>query len=339
MGTFQRGDRGLDVTRLEIALMELGLYSGVLDDFFGPTLENSVRLYQARKGLLTTGISDDQTTAAILAEPSPRAASLRDKPADYRSLTLTASFETSIGPPECFSGLAGDFDGQGISFGVLQWNLGQGTLQPLLRKLDMAHPEVVKAAFGDGYQELRTMLTKSTREQLAWARKIQTANRRSLVEPWRSRFKALGATRECQQIQVEREHREPDPPEDRERVCTDSRLTVTRAAGSRTDADRRQPPCGGGPARVRRGCPSAEARDRQRGGHRAWKWLRPRETVSARAQACVGGSAAYADRVIAEPQSWTAAEQRATGGSPGARFRCPCGPSDLTRGSTSRKWS
>jgi peptidoglycan hydrolase-like protein with peptidoglycan-binding domain len=203
MGTFQRGDRGLDVTRLEIALMELGLYSGVLDDFFGPTLENSVRLYQARKGLLTTGISDDQTTAAILAEPSPRAASLRDKPADYRSLTLTASFETSIGPPECFSGLAGDFDGQGISFGVLQWNLGQGTLQPLLRKLDMAHPEVVKAAFGDGYQELRTMLTKSTREQLAWARKIQTANRRSLVEPWRSRFKALGATRECQQIQVE----------------------------------------------------------------------------------------------------------------------------------------
>jgi hypothetical protein len=203
MGSYKRGDRGLDITRLEIALQEVGLYAGGLDDVYGPGLETAVRMYQTRKGLAMTGVADPQTFAAILAEPSPKAATLRDKPADYRSLALTASFETSIGAPDCFSGLAGDFDGQGISFGVLQWNFGQGTLQPLLRKLDAAHPGVVKAAFGDGYQELRDILTKSTAEQLAWARKIQTASRRSLVEPWRSRFKALGATTQCQDIQVE----------------------------------------------------------------------------------------------------------------------------------------
>jgi hypothetical protein len=46
-----------------------------------------------------------------------------------RSLALTGSFETGKLPPDCFSALAGDFDGQGLSFGALQWNIEQGSLQ------------------------------------------------------------------------------------------------------------------------------------------------------------------------------------------------------------------
>lgn len=203
MTTFKRGDRGPDVTRLEIALQEVGLYDGILDDVFGPTLEAAVRLYQTKKGLAATGVADPLTTSMVLAEPSPKAAAVRGKPSDYRCLALTATFETSVGAPDCFAGLAGDFDGQGISFGVLQWNFGQGTLQPLLRKLDASHPGVVAAAFGDGYSELRDILTRSTADQLAWARRYQTANRRTLTEPWRGRFKALGATPECQAVQIQ----------------------------------------------------------------------------------------------------------------------------------------
>ncbi len=203
MTDYKRGDRGLDITRLEIALQELGLYGGVLDDIFGPTLEAAVRLYQTKKGLAATGVADALTTRMVLAEPSPKALAVRGKPADYRCLSLTAAFETSVGPPDCFSGVAGDFDGQGISFGALQWNFGQNTLQPLLRKLIALHPAVVAAAFGEGYAELRDVLNRPNADQLAWARRHQTANRRTLAEPWRARFRALGATAECQKLQLE----------------------------------------------------------------------------------------------------------------------------------------
>lgn len=202
MSTYRKGARGLEITRLEISLGEMGLYRGPLDDVFGEGMEAAVRAYQERAGLPVTGVVNERVRALILDEPSPRAAAVRGRATDFRSLALTAGFETSAGAPECFAGLAGDFDGQGLSFGVLQWNLGQGTLQPLLRQLDADHPDVVRAAFGTAYWELREVLTESRPVQLAWARALQTANRRSLVEPWRSRFRALGLTPECQAAQV-----------------------------------------------------------------------------------------------------------------------------------------
>ncbi|MDB4950008.1 MAG: peptidoglycan-binding domain 1 protein [Gemmatimonadetes bacterium] len=118
----------------------------------------------------------------------------------YRCLALTAGFETEVMPPECFAGLAGDFDGQAMSFGVLQWNLGQGTLQPLLQQIDRESPSVVQAVMGDGYAEFRAFLAKPKADQMAWARGKQSSNK--WQDPWRSRFKALGRTAEMQKIQV-----------------------------------------------------------------------------------------------------------------------------------------
>ncbi|MFN9065810.1 MAG: hypothetical protein ACK5V3_01165, partial [Bdellovibrionales bacterium] len=43
------------------------------------------------------------------------------------ALNVTGSFEGNVG----WKNLAGNFDGQGISMGLMQQNLGQGTLQPL----------------------------------------------------------------------------------------------------------------------------------------------------------------------------------------------------------------
>jgi hypothetical protein len=43
---------------------------------------------------------------------------------------ITGTFENSGDP---YRGVAGDFDGQGISCGVLQWNIGQTSLQPLVK--------------------------------------------------------------------------------------------------------------------------------------------------------------------------------------------------------------
>jgi hypothetical protein len=43
---------------------------------------------------------------------------------------VTGTFENSGDP---YVGVSGDFDGQGISCGVLQWNIGQNSLQPLVK--------------------------------------------------------------------------------------------------------------------------------------------------------------------------------------------------------------
>lgn len=47
-----------------------------------------------------------------------------------QALEITGDFETS---GNTWSQITGDFDGQGISCGVLQWNIGQGSLQPLVK--------------------------------------------------------------------------------------------------------------------------------------------------------------------------------------------------------------
>lgn len=46
------------------------------------------------------------------------------------AVAITASFETSGDP---YVSVSGDFDGMGISCGVLQWNIGQGSLPPLVK--------------------------------------------------------------------------------------------------------------------------------------------------------------------------------------------------------------
>lgn len=120
-----------------------------------------------------------------------------------RCLALTGAFETSTGIPDCYCGLTGNFDNQGISFGVLQWNIGQKTLQPLLAEMLTAHNDVAAGIFHDSLDSLAGMLGSPLDQQLAWARSIQDPNRFVVFEPWRGYFRALGRTPEFQAIQVE----------------------------------------------------------------------------------------------------------------------------------------
>ena len=48
------------------------------------------------------------------------------------ALMTTGQFEASGDP---LGAVAGDFDGQGISLGALQWNIGQGSLQPMVKNV------------------------------------------------------------------------------------------------------------------------------------------------------------------------------------------------------------
>ncbi|MGD1072408.1 MAG: peptidoglycan-binding protein [Bryobacteraceae bacterium] len=127
---------------------------------------------------------------------------LIDETLEHRCLALTGSFETSAGIPDCYCGLAGDFDGMGLSYGVLQWNLGQGTLQPLLSDMLSAHENAITAIFAEHTEALRTMLGGSRDAQLGWARSIQDLSRHAVLDPWKSLLLALGRTPEFQAVQV-----------------------------------------------------------------------------------------------------------------------------------------
>src|SRR5713226_9197492 len=175
MTVYLLGSRGPEVLQIQRRLGELQCYSGPLDGIFGGGTESAVRTYQRTQGLTPDRRVGSQTWSALFngAEIPPPAVTTQTL--DHQCLALTGAFETNHPPPDCFAGLSGDFDGQGISFGVLQWNLGQGSLQPLLREMDHAQPEILKQIFDEQYAELQAMLGASRDEQLTWARSIQNA--------------------------------------------------------------------------------------------------------------------------------------------------------------------
>jgi len=59
---------------------------------------------------------------------------MSDAPSDWikAAIAITPSFETTGDP---YVGVTGDFDGMGISCGALQWNIGMGSLQPMVKNV------------------------------------------------------------------------------------------------------------------------------------------------------------------------------------------------------------
>src|SRR5262249_35907017 len=91
-----------------------------------------------------------------------------------------------------------DFDGQGLSLGLLQWNIGTGSLQPLLQELDDA---TLDSVFGSDAAAVRAMLGESRTVQLAWARSLNNESNK-IIEPWAGYFGKLAADPAFQRIQL-----------------------------------------------------------------------------------------------------------------------------------------
>lgn len=204
---YRRGSSGLEVKKIQQRLKELGHYAGPLDGDFGGGTEAAVKAFQREADLTVDGKVGPKTWATLFPGEEIRPSEIAGKSLGYRCLALTGSFETGSSAPECFAGLSGDFDGQGISFGALQWNLGQGSLQPLLLEMNAKHPKALEEIFDDEYPVLQEVLNEDREEQLDWARSIQHPERHFLFEPWRGLFKTLGRQEEFQRIQLEHARR------------------------------------------------------------------------------------------------------------------------------------
>lgn len=202
MPSYRRGAKGNEVKQIQARLRELGFYAGPVDGDFGGGTESAVKSFQKRQRLTIDGTVGPKTWPRLFPKQEIPAPGIHAKPVAFKCLALTGSFETNAPVPECFAGLSGDFDGQGISMGVCQWNIGQGSLQPLLKKMDAQHREVVKDILHEQYPIFAAWLKEEREAQLDWIRGLQDPHHH-LAEPWRGYFKALGRTEAFQHIQTD----------------------------------------------------------------------------------------------------------------------------------------
>ncbi len=201
--TLRRGSSGDNVRRLQERLRDLGLYPGPIDSAFGGGSESGVKTFQAREHLPATGCVDAATWDRLFPGQPPPQPELAGAPVADRCLALTGSFETGAQPPDCFCGISGDFDGQGISFGVLQWNIGQGTLQPLLQSFVEQHSGLAGDIFHDNLDTLRSLAAASRDDQLEFTRSSVVQHRGQVNEPWRGMLRTMGRTPEFRSIQAQ----------------------------------------------------------------------------------------------------------------------------------------
>ena len=121
------------------------------------------------------------------------------KEAHTRALMLTAQFE---GSGNGYKTIAGNFDGAGLSLGIIQFNIGSNTLQPLLTDILSENRPLVLSIFGDEKTGiLESMLNDSLEEQLKWAIGINDASGQSINAEWTEVFVTLCETSEFQAVQ------------------------------------------------------------------------------------------------------------------------------------------
>lgn len=94
--------------------------------------------------------------------------------------------------------VSGNFDDQGVSSGIIQWNIGQSTLQPLLRKVESEHPEVWGQAFRDG----RAEQLSQNMDDFDWVASNVNQSDGHMRYEWAVDFDTLAATKEFRQVQM-----------------------------------------------------------------------------------------------------------------------------------------
>jgi len=133
-------------------------------------------------------------------------------PAEQKAVEITSLFET--GKRGGFYGLSGNFDGQGLSFGLVNWTIGTGSLQPLLRDFAKEHPARWVSVFGADASRFLQLISR--RDKAAQAEQhrfaVQEMNTVStnargrkiwtVRQPWVGYFRKLSEDTAFQGIQV-----------------------------------------------------------------------------------------------------------------------------------------
>lgn len=101
------------------------------------------------------------------------------------AVSITKQFEVGTS-----NQIAGNFDGEGLSLGYLQWCIGQGALQPLLNRMDRQFNSEMQTIFGTNYDAVHSMILDTQENQLIWAEGVNDHSN-NIISPWYSQFVSL----------------------------------------------------------------------------------------------------------------------------------------------------
>lgn len=194
---FQRAPNGFRTVRGEIIrglqqiLRDRGIYHDILDGIYGDKTEQALRSFQQQSNLPETGKVDDQTWIALTTVAMPGL--------KQRCLQVTGDFEGTG-----FSKIVGNFDGAGLTWGIIGFTLFNGQLQKVLNQIRADHPDVFATAFGNLADTMSKLLKSSLQKQMAFADSISLGSSKMKVEEkWSQAFAALGSHAAVQEIQLQ----------------------------------------------------------------------------------------------------------------------------------------
>jgi len=189
---FARGSRGWLVGRIQSALSLQRLYTAPIDDDYGGLTERAVTAFQQAHHPPPTGRVDDLTWTALLNEPFPSLF--------HRCLQLTSYFEG-----HGFTRAAGNWDGAGLTWGIIGFTLKFGKVQEIILEAAQHDPIAVRSALVGLGDELLRILRAPLPDQMAWADGISNSPKKHTIgEPWHSAFARLGELDVIRAIQLRR---------------------------------------------------------------------------------------------------------------------------------------
>src|ERR1043166_6530186 len=133
---------------MQQALISAGFLHDKDDGVFCGNTEAAVRSFQQQNQIPANGKVDDQTWQKLLYYPVPDL--------KQRCLQLTADFEGSG-----FTKTVGNFDGAGITWGIIGFTLSNGELGAVLNESRTKHPGVFSEAFGNWEAKIVQVLGSS----------------------------------------------------------------------------------------------------------------------------------------------------------------------------------
>jgi putative peptidoglycan binding protein len=188
---FAQGVRGEIVRRIQRHLTARGFDPKGLDGGYGDNTRKAVRAFQRENGLQPTGAVSVPTWRKLMGGPIP--------PVRDRVLQLIAAFEGHD-----FTLAQGNFDGAGITWGIIGFTLKHGELGRIVLRIEDRHSALVKQAFGADTDQLLGILRGPKTRQMAFANAISLGpNKVRLAEPWRSGFRRFGELPAVQALQLE----------------------------------------------------------------------------------------------------------------------------------------
>jgi len=169
-------------------LNEAGFPAGTADGVWGGHTMNALRAWQQAKGGPVSGMIDDQTWTGLMAKPIPALS--------QRALQLTGAWEGTG-----YGGANGNFDGQGITWGVVGFTWANGELQGILNEIHANYPAIFAGAFGELAAQMLQILSQPRAIQMNFAQSISIDGGERIEPEWAAAFKALGDTVEVQDIE------------------------------------------------------------------------------------------------------------------------------------------